>query len=146
MGGGAKIPRPERSPWPTSESFFLDELPQFTRSALEALREPMDGRAKSPYFPRGSDVDLPVLLYPGRGDESLPVRILRHGPMYVQGARRACLPAKAERPAARDRIDSVQVELRHLSVDEQFAETHDDESPRIRASVEAARDRQRKRF
>jgi magnesium chelatase family protein len=44
-----------------------------------------------------------------------------------------------------DRID-LQVELQHLSVDEQFAETHDEESPRIRVNVEAARDRQRKRF
>jgi magnesium chelatase family protein len=44
-----------------------------------------------------------------------------------------------------DRID-LQVELQHLSIDEQFAETHKDESPQIRESVEAARDRQRKRF
>jgi magnesium chelatase family protein len=44
-----------------------------------------------------------------------------------------------------DRID-LQVELRHLSIDEQFAETDNDESPHIRSSVEAARDCQRKRF
>lgn len=36
-----------------------------------------------------------------------------------------------------DRID-LQVELHHLSIDEQFAETHDDESVHIRASVESA--------
>ena len=44
-----------------------------------------------------------------------------------------------------DRID-LQVELQRLSTDERFAETDGEQSPRIRARVEAARERQRQRF
>jgi magnesium chelatase family protein len=44
-----------------------------------------------------------------------------------------------------DRID-LQVELDRLSLEERFAETEDDVSPRLRARVEAAREVQRQRF
>jgi magnesium chelatase family protein len=44
-----------------------------------------------------------------------------------------------------DRID-LQVELRRLTTDERFAESAGEQSPRIRASVEAARNRQLQRF
>jgi magnesium chelatase family protein len=44
-----------------------------------------------------------------------------------------------------DRID-LQVELKPLTTDERFAPTEDDLSPRLRAKVESARERQRTRF
>lgn len=44
-----------------------------------------------------------------------------------------------------DRID-LQVELKPLTTDERFAETEDEVSPRIRAKVEKARDRQAQRY
>ena len=44
-----------------------------------------------------------------------------------------------------DRID-LQVELRRLTTEERFEESKSEESPRIRAKVEAARNRQRERF
>lgn len=44
-----------------------------------------------------------------------------------------------------DRID-LQVELERLSTDDRFAETDGNQSPRLRAMIEAARERQHKRF
>ncbi len=44
-----------------------------------------------------------------------------------------------------DRID-LQVQLHRLSTDDRFAETKKDESPRLRAQVESARQRQTDRF
>jgi magnesium chelatase family protein len=44
-----------------------------------------------------------------------------------------------------DRID-LQVELERLSTDERFQETKEEVTPRLRAVVEAARERQIKRF
>ena len=44
-----------------------------------------------------------------------------------------------------DRID-LQVEMSRLSIEEKFAESEADHSPRIRARVEAARQHQVKRF
>jgi magnesium chelatase family protein len=44
-----------------------------------------------------------------------------------------------------DRID-LQVELERLSTEERFADANGEHTPQIRAKVEAARERQRRRF
>ena len=62
-----------------------------------------------------------------------------------------CKPAEVKKYQSKisgpisDRID-LQVTLKPLSTDERFAPTEDDVSPKLRAQVEAARQRQRDRF
>jgi len=143
VGGGAKIPRPGEITLAHYGILFLDELPQFSRSSLEALRQPLESGEISI-----SRVGA-TLSYPCR---FTLVAAMNPCPCGYNGTDRCtckehaviAYQQKLSGPLL-DRID-MQVELQHLSIDEQFAETHSDESPRIRASVEAARERQRKRF
>jgi magnesium chelatase family protein len=143
VGGGAKIPRPGEITLAHHGVLFLDELPQFSRSTLEALRQPMENGEISI-----SRVGA-TLAYPCR---FTLVAAMNPCPCGYYGSDRCtckehavfAYQEKLSGPLL-DRID-LQVELQHLSIDEQFAETHKDESLHIRASVEAARDRQRKRF
>ncbi len=143
VGGGSPIPRPGEITLAHRGVLFLDEIPQFSRGTLEALRQPMENGEISI-----SRVGA-TLTYPCR---FTLVAAMNPCPCGYYGTDRCtckehavlAYQQKLSGPLL-DRID-LQVELRHLSIDEQFAETHNDESPRIRSSVEAARGRQRKRF
>ncbi len=143
VGGGAKVPRPGEITLAHHGVLFLDEIPQFSRGALEALRQPMENGEISI-----SRVGA-TLTYPCR---FTLVAAMNPCPCGYYGSERCTCKEHAVLTYQQklsgpllDRID-LQVELHHLSIDEQFAETHDDESVHIRASVESARDRQRKRF
>ncbi len=143
VGGGARIPRPGEISLAHYGILFLDEIPQFSRSTLEALREPLENGEISISRVGGT------FTYPCR---FTLVAAMNPCPCGYNGTERCtckehavvAYQQKLSGPLL-DRID-MQVELQHLSIDEQFAETHSGESPRIRASVEAARERQRKRF
>ena len=124
---------------------FLDEIPQFSRPTLEALREPIENGEVSI-----SRVGA-TLTYPCRFTLVAAMNPCPCG-YYGTGTDRCtckertvhAYQEKLSGPLL-DRID-LQVELEHLSIDEQFAETTQEESPQLRGSVEAARERQRKRF
>jgi magnesium chelatase family protein len=145
VGGGAKIPSPGEVTLAHYGVLFLDEIPEFSRSTLEALREPMEGGEISI-----SRVGA-MLTYPCRFTLVAAMNPCPCG-YYGDGTDRCkCKDHAVEAYQQKlsgpllDRID-LQVELQHLSIDEQFADTSKDESTPIRANVEAARDRQRKRF
>ena len=145
VGGGAKIPRPGEITLAHHGVLFLDEIPQFSRPTLEALREPIENGEVSI-----SRVGA-TLTYPCRFTLVAAMNPCPCG-YYGTGTDRCTCKERAVHAYQEklsgpllDRID-LQVELEHLSIDEQFAETTQEESPQLRGSVEAARERQRKRF
>ena len=74
--GGGSPPRPGESSLAHHGVLFLDELAEFPRAALEALREPLEtGRIVVSRAAR--QADFPAALPARRGDEPVPVRPAR---------------------------------------------------------------------
>ncbi len=143
IGGGAKIPRPGEITLSHNGVLFLDEIAEFSRGTLEALRQPMES----------GEITLTrvgaSLSYPCR---FTLVAAMNPCPCGYYGTDRCSCKDKDVKAYQKklsgpllDRID-LQVELQRLSTEERFAEADGDKSPGIRASVEAARERQRARF
>jgi magnesium chelatase family protein len=141
--GGGSIPRPGEATLAHNGVLFLDELPEFSRTALEALRQPMEERS--------------VSIARARGNLRLPARFQLVAAMNPcacggYGAKRAgcvCTPCQRQRYLQRlsgpllDRID-LHVEapaLRHDELVGPSGEGTDSIAPR----VHAARERQRAR-
>ena len=141
--GGGSIPRPGEISLAHNGVLFLDELPEFDRRALEALRQPLEeGRVTITRTARTS-------TFPGR---FMLVAAMNPCPCGFRGDHRRacrCSDAQIERYAARisgplrDRIDLV-VEVPALGT----ATPAIDQEPSsaIRKRVDKARDRQRERF
>ena len=73
IGGGA-YPRPGEVSLSHHGVLFLDELPEFRRNVVEALRQPLEDHAVT--ITAGADRNrLSGGFYPRRGDESLPLRL-----------------------------------------------------------------------
>jgi magnesium chelatase family protein len=121
---------------------LLDELPEFARSALESLRQPLeDGRIT---VARASG----VADFPARLQLVAAANPCRRGCPALE--RCICTPAERDRYLARlsgpllDRID-LQVELPALEGDEFVGAARGDDSATVRARVTRARERQRAR-
>jgi len=144
LGGGA-IPGPGEISLAHHGVLFLDELPEFKRSALEVLRQPLE--------------DGHVTISRSAGKITLPCHFMLVAAMnpcpcgYLGDAKHECrcAPAQIQRYRARisgpllDRID-LHVEAPALSIGELRDETGGESSAGIRARVEAARQRQLSRF
>ena len=76
---------------------FLDELPEFRRNALEALRQPLEERRVTIARAAAARSRFPRELPARRGDEPLPVRLSRRSA--------ARLPLRAARSATLSRAD-----------------------------------------
>ncbi len=61
--------------WQTNGAPFLDELPKFSRTALEVLRQPIEDGSIT--ISRASEMHLSVFDYGGCRNEPMSVRILR---------------------------------------------------------------------
>lgn len=144
LGGGA-IPGPGEISLAHHGVLFLDELPEFKRSALEVLRQPLEDGA--------------VQISRSAGKITLPCHFMLVAAMnpcpcgYLGDPKRECrcTPSQVQRYRNRvsgpllDRID-IHIEAPALSLSELRADRQAEDSASIRARVEAARARQRARF
>ncbi|HEX7119315.1 MAG TPA: YifB family Mg chelatase-like AAA ATPase [Longimicrobiales bacterium] len=143
--GGGSVPRPGEASLAHHGVLFLDELPEFRRSALEVLRQPLEdgtvqiGRARS------------AVSYPAR---FMLVGAMNPCPCGYHGddfARCTCHSGQVERYLSRvsgpllDRID-VHIEVPAVPPEELQSRRAGEPSARIRARVVAARERQLARF
>lgn len=143
--GGGTVPGPGEISLAHHGVLFLDELPEFRRSALEVLRQPLE--------------DGHVTISRSAGKVTLPCQFLLVAAMnpcpcgYLGDSRRACRcsPSQVQRYRHRlsgpllDRID-LHVEAPALSLAELRTARPGESSCAIRTRVEAARARQRARF
>jgi magnesium chelatase family protein len=143
--GGGTIPGPGEVSLAHHGVLFLDELPEFKRSALEVLRQPLEDGAVTISRSAGK-VTLPCAF--------MLVAALNPCPCgYLGDARHQCrcTPSQVQRYRAKisgpllDRID-LHVEAPALSVTELRHEQPGESSHALRARVQAARDRQHARF
>jgi magnesium chelatase family protein len=144
LGGGA-IPGPGEISLAHHGVLFLDELPEFKRSALEVMRQPLE--------------DGHVTISRSAGKITLPCSFMLVAAMnpcacgYLGDPRHECRcsPAQIQRYRARisgpllDRID-LHVEAPSLTIEELRQIRPGESSAVVRARVEAARLRQRARF
>jgi magnesium chelatase family protein len=148
--GGGSPPRPGEISLAHGGLLFLDELPEFPRAALEALREPLETRritiaraARSAQFP--ADFQLVAAMNPcpcgWLGAQSAP---------HLAGRACRCTPEQVERYQGRlsgpllDRID-LQVEVAAVPPDALLAQPQGEPSAVVAARVAAAHARQMQR-
>ncbi len=143
--GGGSIPRPGEISLAHNGVLFLDELPEFRRSALEVLRQPLeDGEltlARSRFsvtYP--SRIMLVASMNPSPGGDWYdPTNPASSTPDEVQR-----YMGKVSGPLM-DRID-IHVEVNKVNYEELAVPTLSEASDSIRERVIRARDRQKRRF
>ena len=145
LSGGGGIPRPGEISLAHNGVLFLDELPEFSKAALETLRQPLE--------------DGFVTITRASGSLTLPSRFMlvcamnpcKCGWYGHPSGRCRCSPRDVRRYHARvsgpllDRIDII-VEVPALDFDELTEPSAGESSETIRARVNAARAVQRARY
>ncbi|HAA90225.1 MAG TPA: magnesium chelatase [Peptococcaceae bacterium] len=143
--GGGKNPRPGEISLATHGVLFLDELPEFHRDVLEALRQPLEEKI--------------VTITRTSGSFSYPANFILVGAMnpcpcgFFGDPKKpcSCTPHQVHRYRNRisgpllDRID-LHVEVPRLEIKEIKSATPEETSSEIRKRVTKARQKQEKRF
>ncbi|MBZ9751330.1 YifB family Mg chelatase-like AAA ATPase [Deinococcus sp. HMF7604] len=138
--GGGSVPRPGEVSLAHRGLLFLDEFPEFSRKALESLRQPLE--------------DGTVSISRARASVQYPARFQLIGAMnpcpcgFQSDPEKPCVctPAQRTRYAARlsgpllDRLDLL-VRVPRLTVDELTRAPEPEPSAPVRARILAARDR-----
>lgn len=144
VGGGAKA-RPGEISLAHGGVLFLDELPEYDRAALEALRQPLEDGFVSVVRVSAQ------ARYPAR---AMLVAAMNPCPCGNYGSRTQpcrCTPREIARYRGRisgpllDRID-MQLEISAVPVRQIAQSAPEEPSSAIRARVQAARERQRQRY
>ena len=143
--GGGKIPRPGEVSLAHLGVLFLDELPEFRKSTLETLRQPLeDGQVT---IARTAH----TVTYPSRCMLGAAMNPCPCGFLFDPLGRCVCRPETIARYRGRisgpllDRID-LHLEVPSLGVEEVIAEKWEESSEAIRMRVLRARAAQRERF
>jgi magnesium chelatase family protein len=143
VGGGTGIPRPGEVTLAHLGVLFLDELAEFPRSSIEALRQPIENGEVSIARVGGT------MTFPARFTLLAAMNPCPCG--YLGSEQCRCKPAQVKKYLSKisgpivDRID-LQVEMSRLSTEERFAEPPPPLSDKLRDQVELARERQSVRF
>ncbi len=143
VGGGSHI-RPGAVSLAHRGVLFLDELPEFGRTALDSMRQPLEERQV--HIARVNE----QVTYPA---DFMLVCAMNPCPCgyYPDRARCRCTEPQIDRYMGKvsgpilDRIDLC-VELQRVDIASLQPETPEESSEAVRARVEEARERQRKRF
>lgn len=145
LSGGGAIPKPGEMSLAHNGVLFLDELPEFSRQAMEIMRQPLeDGKITISRASGSSSYPCSVMLvcamnpcpcgYYGHPTRDCTCR---------EGAAAKYL-SKVSGPLL-DRID-IHIEVPPVEFDKLSDDTRGETSAQIRARVEAARKIQRERF
>jgi magnesium chelatase family protein len=143
--GGGTIPGPGEISLAHHGVLFLDELPEFNRSALEVLRQPLEDGEVTISRSAGK-ITLPCAFLLVAAMNPCPCGYLGHGRRECR-----CAPAQIQRYRARlsgpllDRLD-LHVEAPPLSLTELRAEQSGEASAAMADRIAAARARQLARF
>jgi magnesium chelatase family protein len=141
--GGGRVPHPGEVSLGHLGVLFLDELPEFTRRALESLRQPLEEGTVAVARAAGSAVfPARVQLIAAANPCRRACRSLEHC-VCTEGERRQYL-GRLSGPLL-DRID-LHLELPAVGIAELTSETAEEPSASIRDRVLAARVRQTTRF
>ena len=143
VGGGSVIPRPGEITLAHLGVLFLDEIAEFSRSTLEALRQPLEDGGIS-ISRVGATLHYPCRFTLVAAMNPCPCGYLGTESCTCSDRDIANYHKKLSGPLL-DRID-LQVEVSSLSTKERFAKTKRKTSAQIRKRVEAARERQHQRF
>ncbi len=144
-GGGNKVVHPGEISLAHGGVLFLDELPEYKRSTLEALRQPLE--------------DGKITVSRAGGTFTFPANFMLCASMnpcpcgnYGSSKRTcSCTPAEIRRYRKKisgpllDRID-LQVEVDDIEYDDLTSDEEQESSEAVKARVEAARRIQRNRF
>ena len=144
-GGGNNRVRPGEISKAHGGVLFLDELPEYTRSALEALRQPLEDR-KITITRAGGAATFPADFMLCASMNPCPCGNYGSAELVC-----TCTPAQIKRYRSKisgpllDRID-LQVEVDSVGYDDLVSESAEECSASVKARVEAARAVQRERF
>jgi len=145
--GGGSPPRPGEISLAHGGVLFLDELPEFPRSALEALREPLES-ARITISRAAHQAVFPARFQLVAAMNPCPCGYL--GAFAATGKHCRCTPDAVARYQARlsgpllDRID-LQVEVPAVKADQLLAQADGEPSAVVAERVAAARQRQMQR-
>ena len=145
LSGGGTIPRPGEISLAHNGILFLDELPEFSRQALEILRQPLE--------------DKQVTISRASGTVTYPCSFMLVAAMnpcpcgYFGHPTRKCICGKKQAHAYINRISGplldrfdIQVEVAPVEYEHLSSGAKEESSEAIRKRVQAAREIQQKRF